>query len=26
LGEARDEGFTACTTCIPKRESLASVG
>jgi hypothetical protein len=26
LDEARDEGFTACTTCIPKRESLASVG
>ena len=25
LGEARDEGFTACTACIPRRESLASV-
>lgn len=26
LDEARDEGFTACTACIPKRESLTPVG
>jgi len=25
LDEARDEGFTACTTCLPRRESAASV-